>query len=290
MSFGSELSSEFQNYTNGIFYGEVQLFTKLQDALANMKYNSKFDRAIDIIHGSKSFVEFKHDAKYITNPLPGGIKTRELSDMLFVVFKTRGQAQREIRLMYMQNKKGDNSTKFTADLLQLHLLRERKEILSNPLPPCVFGNSEILSKAVLPSVGSYGIFYQENTGKIDMAYYPAKRIKLCNDTGGATRKVYYDEQLFGKVEIDAVSGYKESQGECTVEDFGNALVDMRIGTPILQANPAMRNLTQFLYLKSNVFRTAFQHLDIPIDQQTASSEHMPFICVINADLISQFTG
>ena len=102
MSFGSELSNEFHKLTNGVFYGEVQLFTKLQDAFANLKSNSRFGMAIDIIHGSKSFVEFRHDAKYIGNPAAGCTKTRELSDMLFVVFKTQGR--REIRLMYMQNK------------------------------------------------------------------------------------------------------------------------------------------------------------------------------------------
>ena len=284
MSFGSELSSEFNKLTNGVFYAEVQLFTKLQDAFANMKFNSHFGMAIDIIHGSKSFVEFRHDAKYIGNPAAGCTKTRELSDMLFVVFKTQGR--REIRLMYMQNKKGDNSTKFTADLLQLHLLKERKEILSNPLPPCVFDNSEILSKAVLPSVGSYGVFYQANAGKIEMAYYPAARIKLCNQTGGVTRKVYYDSQQIPFSTTNTINGYKESQGEETLEDFANALVHMEIGTPMLK-DPAINKLAQFLNSNSPIFREYHSLFDIQVDLEEVSTEGMPFTCVINADLVSQ---
>ena len=284
MSFGSELSNDFHKLTNGVFYGEVQLFTKLQDAFANMKSNSKFGIAIDIIHGSKSFVEFKHDAKYIANLTTGCTKTRELSDMLFVVFKTQGQ--REIRLMYMQNKKGDISTKFTADLLQLHLLRERKEILSNPLPPCVFDNSKILSKAVLPSVGSFGVFYQANTGKVEMAYYPAERIKLCNQTGGVTRKVYYDSQQIPFGTTNIINGYKESQGEESLEDFANALVRMEIGSPMLK-DPAIYSLVQFLYSNSPVFKECFGSFDIQVNQEPVSTNKMPFVCVINADLISK---
>lgn len=92
--------------------------------------NGKYHCAIDIIHGSRSLVDFEYNASWIRNLSAGDTITRELSDMMFLVFSKRCKC---IRLMYMQNKKGDSSTKFKADMLQLCLLKNRCVITSSDL-------------------------------------------------------------------------------------------------------------------------------------------------------------
>lgn len=93
--------------------------------------------------------------------------------MVFLVFNKRCKC---IRLMYMQNKKGDSRTKFKADMLQLCLLKNCCIITSSDLPACTSGDAYILQDAILPSVGSYGVFYNDNK-VTDMAYYPASNVK-----------------------------------------------------------------------------------------------------------------
>lgn len=155
MSFGSELSCEFQRLTGNVFYKEVDLFTKLQDALINLNNNKL---VVDIIHGHKSFVDFQYNSSSVTTIAAGSTVRRELSDMLFIVFSQKHGHQ--IRLMYMQNKKGETCERFKVDLVQLHLLKDRCTITSPKLPQCVFGSRNILKDALLPSVGSYGVFFK----------------------------------------------------------------------------------------------------------------------------------
>lgn len=283
MSFGRELSDRFQKFTGGYFESELVLFTKLQDAFIELQQFSKYHGAIDIIHGSKSYVEFEHNATYVSNPSSGGKVKKELSDLLFVVFSTKNGLK--IRIMYMQNKKGESDCKFTADLLQLHLLRERKKIISKPLPDCVFGNSKILSDAILPSVGSYGVFYQcpNNAISVDMAYYPAERIDLFKTTGNLQRKVKYSSNNYGI--IDNSKGYPESQGERNLESFGESLVAMHIGTPILSSDSAYGEVVDFLYRCSPVFRQAYPLENMNLDNKEISIGSLPNTYIINADMI-----
>ena len=71
-----------------------------------------------------------------------------------------------------------------------------------------------------------------------------------------------------------------------MEDLANALVHMKIGTPMLK-DPAINRLVQFLYCNSSVFRNCYDHFDVQIGREHVSTEGMPFTCIINADLISE---
>lgn len=287
MSFGSELSKEFSNLTKGISKGEVMLINKLKEAFLELEKQSKYSGAVDIIHGVKSFVKFNHNADYVDNPSPGNTAMRELSDMLFIVFTTRKTP--EIRLMYLQNKVGKSDDQFMADLLQLHLLKERKEIISTPLPACAFGNPKILADAVLPSIGSYGIFYKiddGNAARMEMAYYPAANVVPQNTNGGKYRTACYDHERSEFETTCIKKGYTENQGERTLEKFANALVRMEIGSPMLK-DPAIHSLVRFLNCHSPVFRDCCDHFDIQTTRRNVSTDKMPFTCVINADLITQ---
>lgn len=83
--FGDDLSFQFNLLTEGVFLDEVCLFTKIQDAFINLK-NGKYNYAIDIIHGSKSFVNFENHSSLVSSLKTGSKIKRKLSDMMFIVF------------------------------------------------------------------------------------------------------------------------------------------------------------------------------------------------------------
>ena len=89
MSFGTDLSKEFHNLTDGVMLDEVCLFTKLQDAFINLKANSKYYSAIEIIHGNKSLVKFKFNSSWASTITTGQSVIRELAGILFVIYSPK---------------------------------------------------------------------------------------------------------------------------------------------------------------------------------------------------------
>jgi len=255
MAFGNDLSKEFNRLTSKHFYTEEVLFAKLQDSFINL--GSKY--VIDIIHGRKSFVTFDYNSGYLSSIRPPQEKICELSDLLFIVWSNKKE---EIRLMYMQNKRGNTYSKFRADLIQLSLLKERP-LIKYPLPDCVFGCIDILTDAILKSVCSYGVFYQDGSLNIDMAYYPACHVEPVNAIGKKKdRIVKYNEIYMGKVEFH--HGYRESQGEINLVKFGNKLFEMKIGTPITKKEFPIcyANITEIINktnFKDEFFENNFQY-------------------------------
>lgn len=281
MSFGKDLSTEFLTLTHNVMLDEVSLFTKLQDAFINLKTRSAYEYAIDIIHGSKSYVDFDFNSTWASNIIKGKNVRRELADMMFVIYSLK---QDQIRITYMQNKKGITADKFKADLCQLHLLSQREQITSSALPNCLFGDRDILVNAVLCSVGSYGVFYKEDKN-IEMAYYPAYLIQPCNTTGkSVARMAQYDSSNFESTITR--HGYVENQGTRHIREFGDALVNMQIGTPINKCSliytplivflsghiPALK---QLLGSNNNFFQANQQDL----------TPSVPVVYAINADMI-----
>lgn len=230
MSFGSELQNNFHKLTQSHFFNEEILFAKLDDAFILMKKDPRFMHHIDIIHGDTSKIQF--DLSY--DPIFGKPIVRELADMLFILI-----SKNEMRIMYLQNKRQLAQNKdcvFDAEYGQFLLLKERPHIepaFKKGLPRCVFNNKNILRDAILPSVCSYGVFYKNNG--VNMCYFPASCLTingLKKPTGKRTHvdcKLEFDSK-FGFV--DTIHGHLESQGEKNLESFGNALIEMKVGTPV----------------------------------------------------------
>lgn len=288
MGFGTDLSTEFHRLTKGVFLPEEDLFCKLQDAFLVLKHHyPKYRYAIDIIHGKKSLVDFSYTGSTVSSIPRGATKTKEMADMMFVVL---GKNSREIRLTYLQNKKGASSTKFRADLLQLYLLKDRPHITSRPLPSCAFRDPDILRNAPLPSVGSYGVFYKHGTD-VEMSYFPAGNIAPLRKTGKSiTRSVRSDRANIGK--IITISGFQESQGAATVHDFGESLIAMTIGTPFpnMDSNRAFSDIFAFLARKSPIV-AGWPQAQQSISRSNMTDEQDGWLrgpaaaVVINSDLI-----
>lgn len=294
MSFGKDLQKTFHELTDGVFYYEDELITKLQDALYILG-STKYHGVAELIHGERSMISFQLDphAKYpsseMTNPVDlttervykdvaqGFFKKTdhncELADIMFIVFD-----EKELRLMYLQNKrtkkepKIDGELAFIADIEQLMLLTFRPEISTQKgkrFPECAFHGS-ILADALLPSIGSYGVFYQEN-GQIDMQYYPANRIYYDKYSSSEKPTVRFnlkkENPKYGFGEKREKDGYTESIGEKTLIDFGNELVNLHIGTPIRRKEDkhTLKQIVSFLKNRSRVFTQSDYFKQVPSD-------------------------
>ena len=286
MSFGADLSQEFHKLTHNVKFDEVCLFTKLQDAFINLKSsNSTYQYAIDIIHGHKSHVDFKFNNTWVSTTTYGKPVTRELADMMFVIYSHQ---KNQIRITYMQNKRGASDYKFKADLYQLHLLSYREHITSIKLPDCLFGDPDMLSHAILPSVGSYGVFYKCNQW-FEMSYYPACLISPCNPVGqSVTRTAEYGTNNYGHTPV--INGYIECQGTPSLSEFGDALISMQIGTPIYRGMTSHKELIKFLSKNVSGFMQGLwteEYRDyIYDDNQDSWTLNVPVIYAINVDRIN----
>lgn len=168
-------------------------------------------------------------------------------------------------------------------MLQLCLLKNRCVITSSDLPACTFGDAYILQDAILPSVGSYGVFYSENKVS-DMAYYPASNVKpITGYAASINRKAKFDGAKFSQKKMNGL--YIEDQGEGNLKDFSDALIGMEIGTPITPKHPAYGSIVSFLREYSVSFaQSGFEEImDYPKQHSSSGFAGIPFVCVINAE-------
>lgn len=222
MSFGTDLKEKFDLLTKGSKYIEVELFTKLQDALLLLE-KSYGPYGVKLIHGDRSKVTFTVSSNHVHGTI-GTKKKRELADMLFIVMSP---TKREIRLFFLQNKSYDDFmlySAFKADLMQLDLLKNRLEFEHGGR------KSRILQKAQLPSIASYGVFYCDGKLNYEMAYMPADAIDPINSPGMAITRTVRSNAAWG-LQFD-INGYKQLDGCTTLAEFADGMIDMTIGEPI----------------------------------------------------------
>jgi hypothetical protein len=147
----------------------------------------------------------------------------------------------------------------------------------------------MLSYAILPSVGSYGVFYKCNQG-VEMSYYPASLISPSKLAGKSVKRTAeYDSSNYGCT--PQIHGYVECQGARQIKDFGDALVNMQIGTPILHGTSAHKKLIIFLsrYV-ADIMQSSWieEYRDyIHETNQQSWTTVVPVIYAINADKIER---
>lgn len=231
--FAKALAKEWRAESSKANFSEVQQFRALMKSFAAL--NKKFK--LEEFHGMKHQVVFNGKGSW------GRPSARcEISDLLIVSYKTQPEFQARATLLQAKksNEKHDNlcsnwprniaSTSFKANLEQWDLLSRRPDVL--PFPPFEC-KPDILSGAILPSVGSIGVFHKIYGKKYDFFYMSAdmaeplssptrKYAKLITKSGGLIRNV---------------SGYEECVFTCCLPTFAEALFNMKIGTPIESNNP-----------------------------------------------------
>ncbi len=235
MGLGSCLESNFNNLLNnckcsGI--NEVCLFNTLKVSFEQL--NSQFYRAKVIHSNAKSGTTFDMEDSFLSfnpknKPSNNGYFndiTTELADLLLVTYSPK---RHTAKITFMQNKyerqyKYDD--KFYLNVLQLYLLKCKPYIKRSKIP---FVRGNFLNSAKLPSICSYGVFYKGNNS-YNMNYYRADLI----DINGAPYKTDSKKLPFngGINFLEKINNELDLQGCHGLMDFGNALEDFYVGSPI----------------------------------------------------------
>ena len=151
--------------------GEIFLFREMATSL------NKHARAVFVreMHGRKGWVEF---SSTITNRMA----RKEISDLMILVFN---KAKNEAKLCFLQAKYHRTSRlpflKFHGDYLQLELLKDRPKI--HPRNYFGFPDNILQFSPNYRSLTTYGVFYHDSSGNIDMLYTVAKYLSMVGSNG-----------------------------------------------------------------------------------------------------------
>jgi hypothetical protein len=226
-TFGQRFAADFSRLADGKPFRELRLFRALQKALI-----AQADRfSIEEFHGSGSQVVFPAHQHWTKSAA-----RCELSDLCIIWFRRRPVPV--ARITFLQAKISLNnfsfggahgkapSVSFDVDSTQWCLLHRRPQILGRYRtfnPPV-----DLLSGALLPSVGSYGIFHQGSTADVRFFYSTAANLHMPAPTSPGNRTVHCP---LGATRMP-VGSWQEEQWCDSAQSFGEALYDGMIGTPI----------------------------------------------------------
>lgn len=217
MTFGLDLQKHFESKAKDAM-SEEEMFKNLIDSFKKIHGENK----VYNFHGNTHQVEF--------NSGRDGKLTRELCDLAIISYSSK---KNEARITFLQNKKQLNYLKrrnFKAEMGQVELLSKRPEIKGvNKFKP----HKLLLKEALLPSIGSYGVFYT-NLSKVHMYYSVAKYIEQVRPSSKGMNLKVKSKGICNNIKsISSSYGEFEELEACeTIADFGNALLNMRIGSPI----------------------------------------------------------
>ena len=216
--FGVQLDTAFQLEASKVTHGEIKLFEALQAALRSLK--GPFH--VEEYHGGG------HQVRFTGNVSHARLDARcELSDLMIVSYS---QKSAQVRMTYLQAKFERDPlahpcyARLSANLEQWYLLSQRpsvKPATTTFLPP-----PDILSSALLPSVGSFGFFYYHPKKGIQLFY--ASAIELHPLASGRYGKL----ASMRVCHTQTVRGHIECQSACNTADFGSSLFRLDIGTPV----------------------------------------------------------
>lgn len=236
-SFASKFDSDFRLRTHGLTHNEIPLFQALHHTLVGL--SNKFE--IEEYHGTSHQVSFSCNRSYARE-----YPRCELSDLMIITFSS---ITRNARLTYIQAKserailQSVQGHQFSANLEQWFLLSLRPIITGIGAfdPP-----QDLLSNALLPSVGSFAFFYKDGASQFQTFYAAANTL--------FPPKPY--SQRYGKLQAQSQNrvinngGFTECIAACGNYSFAESLYRLEIGTPvhssIAQALPTRNWLASIL--------------------------------------------
>lgn len=229
--FAGYLESSWHHASARVRFREEPLFQAFTDSIMALSHRYR----IEEFHGSKHQVAFGS-----TVPWRDGVARCELSDLLIITYKLKPKL--DIRMTLLQAKKSKasidlcsdypkfrNHTEFKATYEQWNLLSRRPWIIGAPPfdPP-----ANLIRGALLPSIGTFGVFHPIHTGGIGFFYSVAGELKP-----NRRKRVKHPKlkTLKGPA-YRTIQGHDELRMACCIYIFGEALYDGRIGTPLDRSN------------------------------------------------------
>jgi len=223
---GSILQSRFASGAVGKTT-EIQLFRELINVFNSLGADSLAHE----YHGNKHQVIF-NAMRGAGRPTP----RCELCDVMIIQYSADNASAARVtfnQAKVTKNALGCSSAakavgpdSFSANLEQWDLLANRPTIGTATAsfdPP-----SDLLSAAILPSVGTFGVFYPSGS-TFDFAYYIARDLVPLNNNPGRSGTLQWPSS---STIITHPMGYQEITGTCCLLTFGDALEDGLVGTPV----------------------------------------------------------
>ncbi len=172
----------------------------------------------------------------------------ELCDVLFVTYSTNRGLSVRMSLLQAKLSRSVHATGLPSHLgkIEPHLFHanfEQWDLLCSrpPLDPTsVFvPPPDLLTSAVLPSVGSFGIFFKSHTGAIDLFYASADSLDIHVTPSGPSARLGKLKTVPGPA-ARKIFGWNEATYCPSACKFAASLFRLEIGTPILEVQSGGR--------------------------------------------------
>lgn len=270
---------ELFNMTISLYDNEISLFRKLAKLLA-------IDYKVTFIHEThKELVTF-HSCILNTEV------RKEISDLWIIMYSPK---KRKARMTFLQvkkypfNNRVTNPFVFKGDYLQHELLSLRPQIKNSQFP------QDILSFTDNDSIGTFGVFYRDYLGQIDLAYATAKSIIPCGHPVYNKTSVYRT-MIMPDVGINPyIEEYYDICNERSIistlnlDIFVGGILNLIIGAEIHKDHQIMNFLNKTLryFVDTNPeikdFLNFIEAIDIRIEDNARGVDNIPNIALINVD-------
>jgi hypothetical protein len=231
-SFARELAKAWSRESSKSNFSEVQQFRALMRSFGSLRQPFK----IEEFHGMKHQIVFNGKGSW------GRPSARcELSDLLIISYKKNPDFQARATLLQAKKSNEKHSslcsglpnsipyTDFKANLEQWDLLSRRPNVLPYPPFDC---HPDILSGAIMPSIGSLGVFHRYS-GKDYGFFYIAADL---SEPLSSPKRKHAKLKTKTNSRYRTINGYTECTYACCLPTFAEALYKLEIGTPIEQKN------------------------------------------------------
>lgn len=223
---GSSLRNAFRTESMGA-RGEIALFRAFIRAFNALGPNALAEE----YHGNRYQVTFN-----ATRGAGRSVPRCELCDVMIIHYPAGNPSA--ARVTFNQAKVTTNPLEchsrasvpynFRANLEQWDLLSNRPSI-STATAKINLPN-DLLSSALLPSVGTFGVFYPQGSG-FDFAYFVADGLRPLKNSANRSGTLQWKTPLR---QVRKIGHYDEATATCCMYGFGRALELGLIGTPLQQ--------------------------------------------------------
>ena len=228
--FGTHLSAAFIVASSHISMSgrkEIPLFNALVASFSSLS-SMGLDITVlsPIIH--KVYGNFDVDKSYFTGGLLN--KKREIGDLVLVMYSKKKQSG---KITFIQCKHHKSlsivpPSVFKGENLQFYLMNKRPIVYKCKYPMLDL-NPTLFQKATIPSVTSYGIFY-DFKGKHEFAYYSSDHLIISGVPFTAIRKTQSITFTGSYCHVDPSYPLGDVNGTRDMIEFGDHIEKLNIGT------------------------------------------------------------
>lgn len=209
---------------------EVNLFREMMGV-----FRRYYHATVILDETHQKLVDFDTHNPYTTAVI--NKKTKEISDLYIIAYSPSRCIARETFLQAKVARgssglQGNGMFKFEGDWFQYDLL-SRRPLIYPPRKGAAFKGSYyhgLLRNAVLPSIGSYGVFYKDSNNLVDFAYQPANLLRLIRMQSNYNAEFHMDSNI---PSLGHPHGIPDLYYTTNVDVFEDAVIRNLVGSPFV---------------------------------------------------------